>query len=78
MERQSTTLTGKISTLKDNFSIFLEQIGGEGNDFAKGFIDMLSAIFNGLTNFMSIFNFAFALVTSAVTMGINNVVNSFQ
>lgn len=44
MDRQSLTLTGKISNLKDSFNQLLEEGGGGLVPFAKTFIDALNSI----------------------------------
>lgn len=45
METQSTTLTGKVSNLKDTFNSFLEEIGTALLPAAKFFVDLTSWMF---------------------------------
>lgn len=45
MEVQSTTLTGRISNLKDSFNAFLEEIGTALVPFAKWFASVLAWLF---------------------------------
>ena len=66
MAVQSTTLTGKVSNLKDSFNAFLEEIWTALVPFAKGFVDVLAFLFQGMSQTFKRMQIATTIVTAFV------------
>lgn len=78
MDRQSLTLTGKISNLKDSFNQLLEEGGGGLVPFAKTFIDALNSILKAANVFFINLYGGFKLLQAWMTFLINSLVLGTQ